>query len=140
MISVFIFTTKGFFIELHEDKKTLEIHKPFSSHEVGLDKVIGMEMIQTKRAYILSLSTQEDTKHYTLTGSLSFEEPLLLPFLRKLHGVHPDINLGESMHGLLHGSSSFDPWSKKMYYAYYTYILTMLGFYIFTLLFVLVFK
>ncbi|MFC1722355.1 hypothetical protein ACFL0C_01760 [Patescibacteria group bacterium] len=140
MITSFIFMTQKFFMQLHEDQKTVEIHKPFSSHIINLNQVIGMELFQTKRSYILSVTTKEQTKHYTLTGSLSFEEPLLVPFLRKMQAMEPNINLGEFMHNLLHGSSNFDPWSVKMYYAYYSYILSMIGFYIGLLLFIYILR
>ena len=130
MAFVFYSLSRSHYIELLEDKNSLVIHRTFKSVEIGLDVIDEIELIETKRAYLLSVTTKDKTKDYSLSGSLSFEEPPFMPFLRKMQELKPHVKFGPFCQAALHGSSSFNPWSSKMYFAYWTYIIVMVMYYL----------
>ena len=140
MIYVFLSLIKSHYIEIDQEKNAIIIHKTFKSIEINLDIIEELEIVETKRAYLLSVATKGHTADFSLSGSLSFEEPPLVPFLRKLKDVKPVMKLGPFCEAALHGSSKFDPWSSKMYYAYWTYIIVMVMYYLSLLLFINILK
>ncbi len=130
MVFVFYSLSRGHYIELIEDKNSLVIHRTFKSVEIGLDIIDEIELVDTKRAYLLSITTKDNTKDYSLSGSLSFEEPPFMPFLRKVQALKPHVKFGPFCQATVHGSSNFNPWSSKMYFAYWTYIIVMVLYYL----------
>ena len=140
MATFFISLSNKHFIELDEEANKVTIHKLFSFIEIAVEKISVIDLVETKRAYILSISTEEATKDFSLSGSLSFEEPPLLPFIRKLHKIKPTIGFGDYCIGILHGEANFNPWSSKMYYTYWTYMGILIGYYLFLLLFLQIVK
>jgi len=140
MIFVFLSLSKSYYIEIDKEKNAIVIHKTFKSIEINLDIIQELEIVETKKAYLLSVATKGHTADFSLSGSLSFEEPPLVPFLRNLKEAKPILKLGPFCEATLHGSSKFDPWSSKMYYAYWTYIVVMVAYYLFLLLFINILK
>jgi hypothetical protein len=142
MIYVFFSLSKSHYIELDEEKNALIIHKTFKSIEIALDIISGIELSETKRSYLLSIGTKQDEtmRNYSLSGSLSFEEPPFVPFLRKLRDIKPIIQYGEYCESTLKGSSDFNPWSKKMYFSYWTYITLLVAYYLSILIFINILK
>jgi len=140
MIFVFLSLSKSHYIEIDQEKNAIVIHKTFKSIEVNLDIIEELEIVETKRSYLLSVATKGHTADFSLSGSLSFEEPPLVPFLRKLREVKPVLKLGPFCEATLHGSSKFDPWSSKMYYAYWTHIIVMVTYFLSLLLFINILK
>lgn len=142
MIYVFFSLSKSHYIELDEEKNALIIHKTFKSIEIALDIISGIELSETKRSYLLSIGTKQDEtmRNYSLSGSLSFEEPPFVPFLRKLRDIKPIIQYGTYCEETLKGSSDFNPWSKKMYFSYWTYITLLVAYYLSILIFINILK
>jgi|GEM_PF-6259351 len=140
MIFVFLSLSKSHYIAADQEKRAIIIHKTFKSIEISLDIVDELEIIETNKAYMLSVATKSHTTDFSLSGSLSFEEPPLVPFLEKLRLIKPTLKLGPFCEASLHGASKFNPWSSKMYYAYWTYIITMVLYYLCLLLFVNILK
>ncbi len=142
MIYVFFSLSKSHYIEINEEKNALIINKTFKSIEISLDNISNIELSETKRAYLLSVTTKHDdsVRDYSLSGSLSFEEPPFIPFLRKLRELKPIISYGQYCEDTLRGSSDFNPWSKKMYFAYWTYIILLVAYYLLILVFINILK
>jgi len=140
MVYVFFTLNKSHYIEIDQEKNAVIIHKTFKSVEINLDIIEEIELVETKRAYLLSIATKGDTADFSLSGSLSFEEPPFVPFLRRLKEIKPVLKLGPFCEAALHGASKFDPWSSKMYFAYWTYIVTMVLYYLFLLVFINILK
>jgi len=142
MIYVFYSLSKSHYIEIDEEKNSLLIHKTFKSIEINLDIIAGIELVEVKRAYLLSITTKQDddTRKFSLSGSLSFEEPPFVPFLRKLRELKPIIKYGQYCEDTIRGSSDFNPWSKKMYYSYWTYIIILVAYYLSILIFLNILK
>lgn len=142
MIYVFYALSKSHYIEISEEKNSIVIHKTFKSIEIGLDIISNIELVETKRSYLLSIGIKQDenVKNYSLSGSLSFEEPPFVPFLRKLRELKPIIKYGQYCEDILRGSSDFNPWSKKMYFSYWTYIILLVTYYLSILIFLNILK
>ena len=142
MIYVFYSLSQNNYIEIDEEKNMLMIHKSFKTIDMSLDIISNIEIYQQKRAYILEITTkqEEKTRNYSLSGSLSFEEPPVVPFLRKLKELKPIINYGEYADSILKGSSDFNPWSKKMYFSYWIYISLLISYYLLILIFINILK
>ena len=140
MVYVFISLSQGYYIQIDEEKRAVIIHKTFKSIEINLDIIDELEIIESKKAYLLSIATKNTTTDFSLSGSLSFEEPPLIPFLEKLRTLKPALKLGPFCEASLHGASKFNPWSSKMYYSYWTYIIVMIAYYLFLLLFINILK
>ncbi len=136
----FISLSNKHYIKLDEEKNTVEIHKFFSKHTINITDIKSIELVETKKSYILLIILTDHQREFALSGSLSFEEPPFLPFLRKIHQIKPEVGFGEYCLKVLKGESSFNPWSPKMYYTYWTYIGIMVSYYIFLLLFINIFK
>jgi Ca2+/Na+ antiporter len=142
MIYVFYSLSQNNFIEIDEEENMLMIHKNFKTIEMSLDIISNIEIYEQKRAYILEITTkqEEGTRNYSLSGSLSFEEPPVVPFLRKIKELKPIVNYGEYATSILKGSSNFNPWSKKMYLSYWTYISLLIAYYLLILVFINILK
>lgn len=140
MTYIFISLSRSHYIEIDQEKNALIIHKTLKSVEINLDIIQEIELEETKRSYLLTIATNNKTSDYSLSGSLSFEEPPFIPFLEKLKEIKPIIKLGPFSEATLHGSSKFNPWSPKMYYAYWTYIVVMVLYYLSILLFINILK
>ncbi len=140
MIFVFISLSKSHYIELDQAKNAIIVHRTFKSIEINLDIIQEIELEETKRSYLLTITTNDQTNNYSLSGSLSFEEPAFIPFLEKLKEFKPIIKLGPFSEAVLHGSNKFNPWSSKMYYAYWTYIIILVVYYLSLLLFINILK
>lgn len=142
MIYVFYSLSQSHYIIIDEEKNQLVIHKTFKTIEIGLDIISNVELEEVKRAYILHITTKQDdnTRSYSLSGSLSFEEPPVAPFLRQLKKLKPIINYGKNADAILRGSSDFNPWSKKMYYSYWIYISLLISYYLLILIFINILK
>ena len=136
MLFAFLSLTRRNFIRVNEENGALHINKTFSHKEVSMENLREIELYEMKRAYILTIVTTDKTKNFSLSGSLSFEEPPFAPFLRKVERLKPNIIFGSYCHGILHGESKFNPWSPKMYFAYWTYMLLMIGYFLFSLMFI----
>ncbi|MFC1755824.1 hypothetical protein ACFLZK_00310 [Patescibacteria group bacterium] len=142
MIYVFVSLSKSHYIEINEEKNSLIIHKTFKSIEISFDIISLIDLAETKRSYLLSIGTKQDdsVRNYSLSGSLSFEEPPFVPFLRKLRELKPIIQYGPYCEETLRGSSDFNPWSKKMYFSYWTYITLLIAYYLSLLIFINILK
>jgi len=142
MVYIFYSLSQSNYIEVDEENNKLIIHKTFKTIEISLDIVSNIEVHEEKRAYILEISTKQEqgARNYSLSGSLSFEEPPVVPFLRKLKEIKPIINYGEYASSILKGSSDFNPWSKKMYFSYWTYIILLISYYLLILIFINILK
>lgn len=142
MIYVFYSLSQNNFIQIDEDNNMLLIHKNFKTIEMSFDIISNIEIFEQKRAYIMEITTkqEENTRNYSLSGSLSFEEPPVVPFLRKVKDLKPIINYGEYADSILKGSSDFNPWSKKMYLSYWTYISLLVSYYLLILVFINILK
>ena len=134
MVAIFLLLSQSYYLEIHEDDGKLYIHMGLKKHEVEINQISSIELKETKRSFILSVSTKDKIKKFSLSGSLSFEEPPFVPFLREMQELKSVINLGEYCQQVLHGDSSFNPWSSKMYFAYWTYITVMVAYYLLLLL------
>lgn len=140
MAFVFISLSKSHFIQIDEEKNAIIVHRTFKSMEINLDIIQEIELEETKRSYLLTIATKNKTADFSLSGSLSFEEPPFIPFLEKLKEIKPIIKLGPYCEATLHGSTKFNPWSPKMYYTYWTYIGILVVYYLSILLFINILK
>jgi hypothetical protein len=140
MLTTFITLTKKYYLLLDEENQELQIHRVRKKKNINVSHITRVELYENKRSFVLTISTDEKTKSFSLSGSLSFEEPLFVPFLKRLEELNDHIFFGEYCSAILHGNASFMPWSPKMYFSYWIYILLLIGFYISTLVFLLVVK
>lgn len=140
MAFVFISLSKSHFIQIDEEKNAIIVHRTFKSMEINLDIIQEIELEETKRSYLLTIATKNKTADFSLSGSLSFEEPPFIPFLEKLKEIKPIIKLGPYCEATLHSSTKFNPWSPKMYYTYWTYIGILVVYYLSILLFINILK
>jgi hypothetical protein len=140
MVVIFLLLSQSYYLEIHQEENKLYIHKGFKKREIDINQVSAIDLVEKKRSFILTISTKEKVKQFSLSGSLSFEEPPFVPFLRKMEELRPVINLGEYCRQVLQGDSSFNPWSSKMYFAYWTYIIVMIAYYLLLLLALLILK
>lgn len=140
MLTAFITLTRKYYLILDPDKQELQIYRLGKNKIINVSHIKRVELYENKRSFVLSISTDDKTKSFSLSGSLSFEEPLFVPFLKKLEDLNANIFFGEYSSAILHGNASFMPWSPKMYFSYWIYILLLIGFYISTLLFLLFIK
>ncbi len=130
MLFAFITLSQRHYIQLLEGEGVLIIHRTFKKIMLDINQISKIDLFETKRSYILSIGTKDKTKDYSLSGSLSFEEPPFVPFLRQIETLKPTIELGDYCRQILHGDANFNPWSPKMYYAYWTYIVVVVVYYL----------
>ena len=129
-----------YYLELDEDNRKIIVHRFLKQFGVEIDKIIFIDIIETNRSYLFTFTANGRERTFALSGSLSFEEPSVLPFLRKIQKIKPNVGLGEYCQGVLHGAAKFNPWSAKMYYTYWTYIGIVIAYYLFLLLFINILK
>lgn len=134
MVVVFLLLSQSYYLQIFEDEKRLVIKRGFKKFDLDINQIGQLDLTETKRSFVLTMLTREKTKRFSLSGSLSFEEPPFVPFLRKIEQLKPTVVMGDFCHGILHGESNFNPWSSKMYFAYYTYIVVMIAYYLMLLL------
>jgi hypothetical protein len=130
MILTYFSLTRRHFIKLDTEKNTLTVHRLLSKKRVQVQDISVIDVVETDKAYILSIEAKGLSRSFSLSGSISFEEPPFVAFLRAIHKMKPDVGLSDICIELLHGTRIFTPWSRKMYVAYWTYIIIMISYYI----------
>jgi hypothetical protein len=140
MVLIFLLLSQSYYLQIFEEENKMLVRKGFKKIELDISRIGQIDLAESKRSFILEVLTKEKTKRFSLSGSLSFEEPPFVPFLRKIEQLKPTVVMGDYCQGILHGESAFNPWSSKMYFAYYTYIVMMIAYYLLLLLGILILK
>lgn len=135
MLITFISLSKKHYIAIDEDKGIVTIQKFLRKIELSVEDINMIDLKELKNSYVLTIHTEKEQQEYNLSGSLSFEEPPFAPFLRRMQKLKPTVRFGDYCINVLQGKSTFNPWSTKMYYTYWSYVLIMVAYYLLLLLF-----
>ena len=140
MIFHFYTLSAKHYIELDEENEKVLIFRRYKRTELLIKDINSIELLEKKRSYLLSITANKKTYDCALSGSLSFEEPPVVPFLKKIQQTKNTISLGNYCIAILQGKSTFNPWSSKMYFSYWVYISITIVYYLLLLLFINTFK